>query len=106
LNELPDTLLSIKFLKLEEESERGVENILQQIDESINSFLGRRIANQEKAQEFKEQIESNAPGYITETLEELAAREKYQRNIALLWYVVGFLSICSGVAVAVLFANN
>lgn len=106
LNELPESILNIQFLKVDEESEASFSRLIRQIDESINSFLGKRIASQERAKEIKEQIETNAPGYISETISELSKREKYQRNTALLWYILGFLAICGGVVVALWLANN
>lgn len=103
---LPDILITINFIQLESHSDYSYERAAKKINDAINSFLGKKIATEEKAQELKEKIENKAPGYISETLIELTSREKYQRNIATFWYILGFLSIISGIAVAYLFANH
>ncbi|MBX2979164.1 MAG: toll/interleukin-1 receptor domain-containing protein [Flavobacteriales bacterium] len=105
-DELPDSFLNINVLRMEGESDSEIDYVAKRIDESINSFLGKKIATEEKAQEIKEKIENTAPTYISQTLTELTKRERYQRNIAFFWYMLGFLALISGVGVAVWFANN
>jgi len=103
---LPESLFSINFISLKNKlSDKEIEAVVKKINESINSFLGKKIASDEKAQEIKEKIEKTAPAYISETITELNKREKYQRYIALFWYILGFLALISGVAVAFWFSN-
>lgn len=106
IDELPDALITINFLSLDSHTDYSFQKIVDKIDESINSFLGRRIATEEKAQEFKEKLEKKAPEYISETLSELNSREKYQRNVASLWYFLGFLFIVFGITVAYYFSER
>jgi len=103
---LPESLLSINFISLKNKfSNKEIEVVVKKINESINSFLGKKIASDEKAQEIKEKIEKTAPAYISETITELNKREKYQRYTALFWYILGFLAIIIGVGVAYMFSN-
>lgn len=106
LDALPESLLSVNVIRLEGESTKELDFIVRRIDDSINSFLGKRIAYEEKTQEIKEKIEDSAPGYISQTITELTSRERYQKNIAFFWYLLGFFSLIGGVGVAVWFANN
>jgi hypothetical protein len=106
LNELPEALLSINVIKLEGESGKELDSVVRRIDESINSFLGKKLASDEKAQEIKEKIEYTAPTYILQTINELTNREGYQKHIAFFWYLLGFLAIIGGVVISVWFANS
>jgi len=101
LNHLPESLISLNSIRLENDSQIELERIANRIDEYINIFLGKRLAKEEKSKEIKENIETSAPNYITETIKELEKREKYQRSVSILWYGLGFISIIVGVAVAV-----
>ncbi len=101
LNHLPDSFMSFNSIRLENDSQIELDRIAKRIDEYINIFLGKRLAKEEKSKEIKENIESSAPNYITETIKELEKREKYQRSVSILWYIMGFISIIVGVAVAV-----
>ena len=93
--------MSFNSIRLENDSQLELERIANRIDEYINIFLGKRLAKEEKSKEIKENIETSAPNYITETIKELEKREKYQRSVSILWYVLGFISIIVGVGVAV-----
>jgi hypothetical protein len=93
--------MSFNSIRLENDSQIELERIATRIDEYINIYLGKRLAKEEKSKEIKENIETSAPSYITETIKELEKREKYQRSVSILWYVMGFISIIVGVAVAV-----
>jgi len=98
---LPESYFGLNSIKLENDSKIEIERVANRIDEYINIFLGKRLANEEKSKELKENIETSAPTYISETLKELEKREKYQRTVSIVWYVLGFSSIILGVAVAV-----
>lgn len=103
---LPESIFSINFISLKNKlSDKEIAVVVKKINESINSFLGKKIASDEKAQEIKEKIEKTAPAYISETITELNKREKYQRYTALFWYILGFLALISGVGVAFWFSN-
>jgi hypothetical protein len=103
---LPESLFSINFITLKDKlSVNEINAVVKKINDAINSFLGKKIATDEKAQEIKEKIEKTAPSYIAETISELNSREKYQRRTALFWYILGFLSLVSGIAVAFWFSN-
>lgn len=101
LNHLPESFMSFNSIRLENDSQIELERIATRIDEYINIYLGKRLAKEEKSKEIKENIETSAPTYITETIKELEKREKYQRSVSILWYIMGFISIIVGVAVAV-----
>lgn len=101
INDLPESFYALNAIKLENDSKIEIERITARIDEYINLFLGKRLAVEEKTKELKESIESSAHTYITDTIQELENREKYQRTISIVWYILGFLSIILGVIVAV-----
>jgi len=100
-NNLPESYFLLNAIKLENDSRIEVERIANRIDEYINIFLGKRLANEEKSKELKENLETSAPTYINETLKELEKREGYQRTVSIVWYILGFLSIILGVIIAV-----
>jgi hypothetical protein len=103
---LPESLFSINFITLKNKlSQNEITEIVRKINVAINSFLGKKIATDEIAQEIKEKIEKTAPSYIAETITELNKREKYQRRTGLFWYILGYLSLVSGIAVAFWFSN-
>jgi len=106
LDMLPESLLNVNAIRLEGTSQKELDFAVRRIDESINSFLGKKIASDEKAQVIKEKIEDSAPTYISQTIIELTKRELYQKNIAFFWYLLGFLALVGGVGVAIWFANN
>lgn len=103
---LPESILNVNVIRLEGTSSKELDFVVRRIDESINSFLGKKLASDEKAKEIKEKIEDSAPTYISQTITELTKRESYQKNIAFFWYLLGFFSLIGGVGVAVWFANN
>lgn len=106
IDDLPESLLNINFINLKNKlSEQEIETVVRRIDDAINSFLGKKIATDEKAQEIKEKIEKTAPTYIAETIAELSKREKYQRITSLCWYILGFISLIGGIFVALWFSN-
>lgn len=103
---LPESLFSINFITIRDKlSESEISQIVKKINDAINSFLGKKIATEEKALEIKEKIAKTAPSYISETILDLNRREKYQRRIALFWYVLGFISLISGIVVAFWFST-
>ncbi len=106
LKELPEYYLSLNAIRLENDSKIEIERVSSRIDEYINLFLGKKLAKEEKSKVLKENLESSAPNYITETISELETREKYQRTISIVWYVVGFLSIILGIIVAIWFTTS
>lgn len=104
---LPKSLLNIKFIQLKDKFDaKEVDSTAKKINEAINSFLGKKIASDEKAKVIQEKIEKTAPSYISETLSELSKREKYQKTIAQFWYVMGFVALVSGIFVAVWLSDN
>ncbi|HET7817707.1 MAG TPA: hypothetical protein VFL70_00215, partial [Bacteroidia bacterium] len=103
---LPESFLSLTGLRIESFSESSIVKLVIRINESINLYLGKKIATEEKSQEIKEKIEGSAPIYISETLKELTKREAYQKYAAQFWYMLGFLALISGVCVAVLVTNH
>jgi hypothetical protein len=103
---LPESLLSINFITLKDKlSETEISQIVKKINDAINSFVGKKIATDEKALEIKDKIAKTAPTYIAETILDLNRREKYQRRTALFWYVLGFISLISGIVVAFWFST-
>lgn len=101
IKNLPESYFDLNAIRLENDSKIEIERIVNRIDEYINIFLGKRLANEEKSKELKENIETSAPSYISETITELEKREKYQRTVSIIWYILGFSSIIVGVIVAV-----
>ncbi|WP_026708544.1 hypothetical protein [Flavobacterium frigidarium] len=104
--DFPESLFRINFIIIENKlEEKQIEIAVKKINDSINSFLGKKIAFDEKALEIKEKIEKTAPTYIAETINELNKREKYQKYSAQFWYVLGFIALISGIGVAFWFSN-
>ncbi|MBE7689054.1 hypothetical protein F6A46_12565 [Tenacibaculum finnmarkense genomovar ulcerans] len=101
LDYLPESYSALSAIRLENDSKIEIERVSNRINEYINIFLGKKLANEEKSKFIKENIESSAPTYISETIKELEKRESYQRTVSIVWYIVGFLSIVIGVAVAI-----
>ncbi|MBB3124757.1 hypothetical protein FHS04_002284 [Mesoflavibacter sabulilitoris] len=107
LSNLPESIIAIKFIRVDDKfDENELDLISKKINEAINSFLGRKIAKDEKAKEIKEKIEKTAPTYISETILELENRERYKRWTALFWYFLGFISLIIGIWVAVYFSDS
>lgn len=103
----PESILSINFITLKNKlSENEIDEVVKKINDAINSFLGKKLATDEQAQEIKEKIETTAPSYINETLSELIIREKKQSNSGRFWYCLGFVSLVSGIAIAIWFSNT
>lgn len=103
----PESILSINFITLKNKlSENEIDKVVKKINDAINSFLGKKLATDEQAQEIKEKIETTAPSYINETLSELIIREKKQSNSGRFWYCLGFVSLVSGIAIAIWFSNT
>jgi hypothetical protein len=71
--------------------------IAEKIHEAISAFIGRRAAEEEKAGEIRQRIESNAGVYIDETLRALSQQETKNRRIGNLWYLVGYSTLIAGV---------
>jgi len=103
---LPGKILNIQGLQFDGRTKKSITLLLQQIDNAINQFLGKRLATEEKAQVIKDKIESTSPEYINETITGLSKREKNLKNTALFWYILGFVSLIAGVGAAIIFANN
>jgi hypothetical protein len=102
----PESIISINFITLKNKLlEIEINEVVKKINIAINSFLGKKLATDEHAQEIKVKIETTAPSYINETISDLNKREKYQRRTALFWYILGFASIVSGIGIAFWFSN-
>jgi hypothetical protein len=106
LNRIPDEFQNIQGVQFEGRNIESIDLLLQQIDNAINQFLGKKLAKEEKAQVIKDKIESSYPEYINETITGLTKREKNLKNTALFWYILGFTSLLSGVGAALIFSNN
>lgn len=103
---LPESLLSINFITLKDKlSDTEISLTVKKINDAIHSFVGKKFATDENALEIKEKIAKTAPTYIAETILDLNQREKYQRRTALFWYILGFISLISGIVVAFWFST-
>lgn len=103
---IPSNIQNIQGIQFEGVTSKSIKYLIQQIDDAINQFLGKKLATDEKAQVIKDKIESSSPEYINETIAGLTKREKSLKNAGLFWYILGFLSLIIGVGAALLFANN
>ena len=55
----PESIISINFITLQNKlSENEINEVVKKINEAINSFLGKKLATDEQAQEIKEKIET------------------------------------------------
>ncbi|WP_437623826.1 toll/interleukin-1 receptor domain-containing protein [Sorangium sp. So ce1151] len=63
-------------------------------------MAGRAQAREEKKQEVRERVESNAAKFIETSLTELRKRESSYRRAAYAWYAVAYTSLGAGLAIS------
>lgn len=76
-------------------------NLIISLNDEI--YLAPKKKNEQKKKQ--EQIKTSAADYVKDSLQELNDRENTLKIQAQIWYIVGFLSLISGVMVAVSFIN-
>ncbi len=103
---IPEPVRFLNGIHFEGKNSTSIIQLLKQIDNEINLFLGKKLASEEKVQVIKDKIESSYPEYISETITGLTSREKKLKNTAVFWYILGFVSLISGVGAAFIFSNN
>lgn len=84
-----------------EHEERGLTNILLNLIEEIERGSQKEI----EQKEIKEKIEESAASFVDESITALNKRERNLKTQALIWYVLGFLSLIAGIVVAGLAIN-
>jgi TIR domain len=80
---------------------RDIDEIVDQIERAITTFIGQRAAVEEKEVEVKKRIEANAAVYIDEAIRSLAEREAKNRLSGNIWYYLGYITLAAGVGYGV-----
>lgn len=78
-----------------------IPEVVNQINQAIDAFLGRKAAVEEKEEKEREFIESKASAYVEKAMTALSSREKKNKNFGIIWYILGYSSLIVGVFVAV-----
>ena len=63
--------------------------------------LSPQLKTKQKEKALEKQIKTSSTEYIKESLDALTKREKSLKLQAISWYIIGFVSLVSGIAVAV-----
>lgn len=71
----------------------------------VDKIIEAPIKEKEK-KEKQEQIQSSAASFVQESISELSNREQKLKNQAIVWYVLGFLSLIGGIAAAILLIST
>jgi len=108
-------LLSSRFNQVRNNRRKGTISIeTAQLEEnkiiaSLLSLVDKIIEAPEKEKEKKEkqeQIQSSAASFVQESISELSNREQRLKNQAMIWYVLGFLSLIGGIAAAIILIST
>ncbi len=84
------------------ENKQSIDEAAAKIRGAIDALLGRKLANEEKRIERKEQIERTAANYIEEAIQELKERESSLETKANRWNMIGWCSLITGVFSAII----
>ncbi|NTU42048.1 MAG: toll/interleukin-1 receptor domain-containing protein [Nitrospirales bacterium] len=95
--EIPPVLLDIQAIFTDY---NNLSQAITRVNEAISAFLGRRVAEEEKREERKAQIERTSASYIDETIAQLSRREGRLAKAAQVWNVIGWGSLAGGVSAA------
>ena len=78
-----------------------IRNAALALSKKISESPKKKIEQKEK----QEQIERSAASFVEESILALTKREKTLKTQAILWYIIGFLSLITGVWVALTYIN-
>lgn len=92
--ELPEYLSNTIALRLQS---NDIDNAVDSISNSVLNLLGKNKAEQVKKKDELKRISDNGEEYIKKTLEVLQDRENKNRIIATICYIVGYVTLFSGV---------
>lgn len=87
-------ILSIDQIRLEN---ARISDALLRLAQEINSAPKKQIEQKEK----QEQIQTSAASFVQESITELSKRENRLKLHANMWYFVGFVSLITGIGIAV-----
>ena len=76
--------------------DRNLDKIAGNISRALDAALGRIKAREDEKREAQAHVEATAESYISESLEELRARESGLKKSAYVWYSAAFFSLLMG----------
>jgi len=79
---------------------QDTEDVAVEIASAVERVAGRAQAREEKKLEVRERVESNAAKFIETSLKELREREARFRTAAYVWYSVAYVSLATGLLIA------
>lgn len=95
---IPNFIEDLYCIRLQDED---FEATIDKIDESISAFVGRSEAVKENETQERLQIELNAADYISIAKTELGTRERHNKMVAYLCYIIGFITLGVGLYFAI-----
>jgi hypothetical protein len=95
--EIPNIIQDLYCVKMDE---NNFDSALELIENSISSSFGRKEAVEEKENKERQKIESKASDYIEAAISELKQRESKNSIFAIIWYLIGFITLAGGVVYA------
>jgi hypothetical protein len=72
------------------------QEVADQIAAAVASFVGHRVAVEDKKQETRARIEQNAAAYVVEAVEAQERAESRYRILGLLFYLLGLIALIAG----------
>lgn len=96
--QIPDFISDLYCIRLTDENYNDAIN---KIDTSISSFIGKKVAVEEKETQKREFIERKASDYIITATDALKKRENNNKIVAYFCYSIGFLTLIAGVFFAI-----
>jgi hypothetical protein len=95
--EIPQILQDILCLRASNSNE-----IIQKVDNTITKLIAIREEETRAKEETRERIELSANKYVQDVLKALDIREKKNKRIGLVWYIVGFIALLAGVSFGII----
>ena len=91
--EIPAPLRSVQAIFA---GDRGPDDVASEIDKALATFLGSRVAAEEKREEDRRRIERNAADYVTVAVLAQKNAEKRYRLLGITWYSIGLIALVTG----------
>lgn len=96
--DVPDFIKDLYCLRL---NNNNLNETIERIHDSILSFQNKKLAKEAEDKETRQFIESKAAEFIKEATINLTTREKHNKLVAYICYILGFVSLAFGVAFAI-----
>lgn len=96
--EVPDFIKDLYCLRLDESN---LDDTINRINDSITNFENKKLLKQEEKNKNRQFIETKAAEFIKEATKNLTIREKHNKAVAYICYILGFVSLALGIAFAI-----